>query len=76
MKNTKLCPKCGSCDIIVVSMRKTVSTIIPIGFTMAGCVGLSRYVCGECGYTEEWIVNRDDIERIRSKFSNKQNQKN
>jgi len=75
MKATKTCPKCGSSDIIVVSMRKTVGTIIPITFSMAGCVGLSRYVCGACGFTEEWIVDKDDIERIRSKFSNERNKK-
>ena len=73
MKTSNTCPKCGSCDIIVVSMRKNVSNIIPIGFTMAGCVGLSRYVCGACGYTEEWIVDRGDIERIRAKFPTKKN---
>lgn len=53
-------------------MRKTVSTIIPIAFTMAGCVNLSRHVCGACGFTEEWIHDKNDIDRLRAKFAAKQ----
>ena len=53
-------------------MRKTVSTIIPIAFTMAGCVNLARHVCGVCGFTEEWIHDKNDIDRLRAKFAAKQ----
>ena len=70
MKNTKTCPKCGSHDILVVSMRKSKSSLIPLGLTMAGCVGLARHVCGSCGYTEEWILKKEDIEKVRAKFPN------
>jgi ribosomal protein S27AE len=71
VKNSDTCPKCQSRDIIVVSMRKTVSTIIPIAFTMAGCVNLARHVCGACGFTEEWIHDKNDIDRLRAKFAAK-----
>ena len=50
-------------------MRKTVSTIIPIAFTMAGCVNLARHVCGVCGVTEEWIHDKNDIDRLRANFA-------
>jgi hypothetical protein len=52
-------------------MRKTVSTIIPIAFTMAGCVNLARHLCGVCGFTEEWIRDKNDIDRLRAKFAAK-----
>lgn len=53
-------------------MRKTVSTIIPIAFTMADCVNLARHVCGVCGFTEAWIHDKNDIDRLRAKFAAKQ----
>ncbi len=72
MNNSNIRPKCQSRDIIVVSLRKTNSTIIPIAFTMAGCVNLSRHVCGACGFTEEWVHDKNDIDRLRAKFAAKQ----
>lgn len=72
MNNSNIRPKCQSRDIIVVSSRKTNSTIIPIAFTMAGCVNLSRHVCGACGFTEEWVHDKNDIDRLRAKFAAKQ----
>ena len=53
-------------------MRKTKSTIIPIAFTTASCVNLARHVCGACGFTEEWIHDKNDIDRLRAKFAAKQ----
>lgn len=53
-------------------MRKTKSTIIPIALTMVGSVNLSRHVCGACGFTEEWIHDKNDIDRLRAKFAAKQ----
>jgi predicted nucleic-acid-binding Zn-ribbon protein len=71
LNNSNTCPKCQSREIIVVSLRKTKSTIIPIAFTMACCVNLSRHVCGACGFTEEWIHDKNDIDRLRAKFAAK-----
>jgi hypothetical protein len=56
-------------------MQKPVSTVIPIAFTMAGCVNLARHVCGACGFTEEWIhadPRENDIDRLRVKIAAKQ----
>lgn len=53
-------------------MQKPVSTVIPIAFTMAGCVNLARHVCGACGFTEEWIHEKNDIDRLRVKIAAKQ----
>jgi hypothetical protein len=29
-------------------------------------VGVSRYLCGSCGYIEEWIDSADDIARVKA----------
>ena len=40
---------------------------IMVGMTIFSAVPVNRYVCGYCGFTEEWI-DREDIERVRNSW--------
>lgn len=67
MKNTKQCPKCGSRDLIEIfnDGRPTDSgTGIMVGMTIFTTVPMHRYICCNCGYTEQW-VNRSNIEKLK-----------
>ena len=74
MKHTKTCPKCGGCDLIIVdgfAGAYGVGNNIMIGNTIFSAVPVDRYVCCNCGFSEEWI-RREDIERLKkSKKSHK-----
>lgn len=70
MKNTKRCPKCGSGDILLIPGRTGAygsGNNIPVGITVFSAVLVNRYLCGTCGYSEEWI-HREDLERLRKKY--------
>jgi ribosomal protein S27AE len=64
MKNGNNCPKCGGNDII-----KAVPTAVGAGNDIRvgvfAAVPVQKYLCGKCGFTEEWIDNAEDIERVR-----------
>jgi hypothetical protein len=32
-------------------------------------VGVTRYLCGSCGFIEEWIDAPDDIAKVKEKYS-------
>ena len=67
MKHTKVCPKCGSRDIILIEGYKGpygTGNNIQVGFTTFSAIPVDRYLCGKCGYSEEWIRS-EDIERAR-----------
>ena len=69
MKNTKICPKCQSNDIVFVKGRddgQGIGNNIQTG--IIGRVVVNRYVCCGCGYTEEW-VDTEDIPKIKKKYS-------
>ncbi len=71
MKNSGMCPKCGSTDIIKVLNRNgwdfiTSSWLLGLGAN----VRLARYLCGKCGFSEEWAQSADDIEEIRASYPN------
>lgn len=67
MKNSKKCPKCGSSDIIIVDGYTGAygsGNNIITGYSIFSDVGIDRYICCSCGFTEEWIAV-DQIEKIR-----------
>jgi len=70
MKHTNICPKCQSSDIIRIEGSAGAygtGNNIPTGLTIFSYVKVPRYVCGSCGYTEEWI-DKKDIPKIKEKF--------
>lgn len=66
MKNTKICPKCQSSNIVrfdgYTGSYGAGNNVI-VGVTIFSAVNVNRYVCCTCGYTEEWI-DREDIPSI------------
>ena len=57
MKKTKRCPKCGSGRILKLNgddwqpWRRGIFT----GRTIFSALPVDVYVCGDCGYMEEWV---------------------
>lgn len=77
MKNTHECPKCNAHDIIRIPGPASVGYTqnkVPTGFFSTGNV--DRYVCLDCGFTEEWIANEKDLEKVRKKYAGKSEDKN
>ena len=66
MKNTNLCPKCSSDDILRLPDHCD-ANLIPTNFTVIGAVYLTRFVCADCGYSEQWVESPKDRERLRKK---------
>lgn len=50
------CPKCGGTEILLINGRSVVGGVIPAGWTGATVI---RYLCTGCGYSEEWIDQKD-----------------
>lgn len=70
MKNKNTCPKCGSNDILLVPGEVGVygtGNNIMTGMTIASGVPVNRYICCDCGFTEEWI-NLEDVPKIKKKY--------
>lgn len=66
MKNTRVCPKCRSTDIIRINGNAGAygtGNNIMTGATIFSAVKVNRYVCCVCGFSEEWI-DREDIPRL------------
>lgn len=70
MKNKHICPKCGSHEIILVPGKSDLYGIgnnIQVGMSIFSAVLVDRFVCGSCGYSEEWI-NKEDIAVLKAKY--------
>lgn len=68
MKNSKICPKCHSMDIVRIDGSAGPygsGNNVMVGATIFSAVNVNRYVCCSCGYSEEWI-DREDIEKLKN----------
>ncbi len=69
MKNTHICPKCGSQNIARVpdnpNRYASGNNIYTTTVTLLGKIPVIRYVCCDCGYVENWVEGA--AERGRSK---------
>lgn len=66
MKNTKICPKCESASIVRIDGYTGPygsGNNVMVGATIFSGINVNRYVCCDCGYTEEWI-DREDLPKI------------
>jgi ribosomal protein S27AE len=66
MKNTKVCPKCKSNKIIRAQHHWNQDNTLPVG--IFSWVRVARYICGQCGFIENWIDSENDLNAVREKY--------
>jgi hypothetical protein len=71
MKNNGVCPKCNSSDIIRIpgEIGSIAGNNIQVG---GGRVPVTRYLCGNCGYIEEWLDSEVNLQNIKKKFQHRE----
>lgn len=70
MKNSKICPKCESSDILRIKGSAGpygTGNNIKVGLTSFSAVLVNRYLCCNCGFSEEWI-DEVDIPELKRKY--------
>ena len=69
MKYSCLCPKCRSTDIArIPGQIGAQGNNILTGATIFSAVKVSRFLCLNCGFSEEWVESKDDLKKIRANF--------
>ena len=70
MKNTKVCPKCCGNDIVKIEGSVQLyggGNHIDVSWTSS--VLVNRYLCCNCGVLEEWIDTKEDVAKVKKKYS-------
>jgi ribosomal protein S27AE len=73
VKHSGICSKCGSGDLLFIpggdgSLHH--DNVIRVGLTIISTAEAYRYVCCDCGYSEEWVDLRD-IPKLKKKYGGK-----
>ena len=68
MRNSKICAKCRSAEILRIPGDVRAYGAIRVGATIFSAVKVTRYLCAACGFSEEWIDSADDIANFKSKY--------
>ena len=73
MKNSSRCTKCESRDLVRIPGwvgPAGIGNNIPAGVTVFSYVKVTRLLCSECGYSEEWVEEKKDLEKIKGYWGN------
>ena len=72
MLHTHTCPKCGSKDILRIpdnpGRYASSNNIYTTRATLLGRIPVIRHVCADCGYVENWVEGRGQLEKLRRAF--------
>jgi hypothetical protein len=68
VKTTGKCPKCGGTDLIVIPPITIYGNVIS-GRTIFTIIRCARYVCGACGFIEEYVEDQADIETLKRRYA-------
>ena len=66
MKNSGQCVKCGSKAIVVLDNTMG-QQLTPVRISAFSVATTARYICCDCGYMEEWVINPKDLMKLRKK---------
>ena len=73
MRNTHSCPKCRSAEVVRVPGKVGASGLgnnfIPVGSFILKAVLVTRYLCTYCGFSEEWVDERADLDKLRDTYN-------
>ena len=71
MKFTKHCSKCQSNDIVRIPgtpQSHGFGNNIKTGITIFSAILVTKYLCCNCGYIEDWIDSPQDIEKAKKHY--------
>lgn len=71
MKNRGVCRKCKSRDIIRVDSSEGGSGVIFLSYGGLESIALTRFLCGSCGFTEEWLDNEEWLEKVKKRYKSR-----
>lgn len=68
MRNGNACPKCDCRQIYCIPGSGAGGRCIQYGLTVFNPIYISHYVCGKCGFVEEWVDIPDELKRVQKVF--------
>ena len=68
MLSHEKCGKCGGGELLRVPMTPGEHSHIVFGERLLRDVTVTKYVCTDCGYIEQWVNSRDDLRRLKEEW--------
>jgi ribosomal protein S27AE len=71
MRNTHSCPKCRSTVILKIPGKAGaygVGNNIQMGWSNFSAILVTRYLCGSCGFSEEWVDDKAGLAKLSAKY--------
>ena len=69
MRRKNQCAKCASSNLLRIPPVPGEEPHIAIGRRGMHPLTISKFVCGDCGYIEQWVSSDDDLAKLRSEYA-------
>jgi ribosomal protein S27AE len=68
MKKNNKCTKCGSTHLIRIPVIPGEGPHIAIGDRVMHTLPVLQFVCGACGYIENWVAGDGELAKLREQY--------
>ena len=69
MKHSHHCPKCDSSNILRIKGGDIwIGQVNYIPSSSLKKILVTRYLCGSCGFSEEWVDDNKGLEKLKKKY--------
>ncbi len=69
MKRSLKCPKCDSDEVVRKRGSPVLNSWSRIAISITSIdIWVTKYVCTDCGFIEEWVDNPNDLARLKAKI--------
>jgi hypothetical protein len=68
MKQNDKCTNCGSVNLIRVPVMPGEGPHIAIGDRVMHPIPIMQFVCGACGFIENWVAGDSDLAKLREQY--------
>ena len=66
MKNSGECPKCGSTFVARKRGSPVLNSWSRVSVNLRSLdIWITKLICTECGFIEEWIENKNDLKKFK-----------
>ena len=67
-KAPRRCGKCGGGELFAIPATPAEHSHIVVGERLMRNISSSRYVCTDCGYVEEWVLDAEDLQILKQEY--------
>jgi hypothetical protein len=65
------CGKCGAGELVMIPATPGQHSHIVVGERVLQTIAVTTYVCTQCGFVEQWVNNKADLQVLKAEWGSR-----